>query len=411
MRVLLTDGSGLTARQCATILAAAGHAVETVSSDPLCLCRFTRHVRRVHRVQDFAADPFGWLEATLDVYARGRFDVLLPTQEQVAVLAAVPERLRAAGVAAAVPPFEALSRVQDKLAAFATLRELGLPQPPASVVASAAELADWRAFPVYLKTPIGTASTGVRRVESAAGLADLPGSWGAAADATGLLAQQQVAGPLVMVQSVFDRGQLVAFHATERLREGPRGGASHKRSLELPAVRDDLGRLGQHLSWHGALSADVIAGPGGPVFIDINPRLVEPVNAGRAGVDLVGPLLDLARGRPVTIQPPGTAGVRTHQLLLGVLGAAAGRGTRAAVARELLDGGTRRGGYRGSEEELTPRPGRDPRGLVLLAVTAATVLIRPAAWTLFAGGSVTAYALTPAAWEAIREHSSLQARQ
>ena len=53
--------------------------------------------------------------------------MLLPTQEQVAVLAAFPARLAARGVRTAVPGFEALCAVQDKLSAFATLSRLGLP--------------------------------------------------------------------------------------------------------------------------------------------------------------------------------------------------------------------------------------------------------------------------------------------
>ena len=44
---------------------------------------------------------------------------------------------------------------------------------------------------------------------------------------------------------------------------------------------------------------------------------------------------------------------------------------------------------------------------MLLAVTSATVLVRPATWTLFAGGSVTSYAVTPDAWDAIRQHSDV----
>ena len=99
MKVLLSDGSGLTSRQCATYLSAAGHAVEVLAPDPLCLCRFTRHVSRVHRVPVYGADPFGWLGAALAVYRTGRFDVLLPTQEQVAVLSLAAGQLAAAGVA------------------------------------------------------------------------------------------------------------------------------------------------------------------------------------------------------------------------------------------------------------------------------------------------------------------------
>ena len=55
MRVLLSDGSGLTARQTAAQLAtpAPGH---LLSPDPLCLARFTRRVHRVWRVPAYAAE-------------------------------------------------------------------------------------------------------------------------------------------------------------------------------------------------------------------------------------------------------------------------------------------------------------------------------------------------------------------
>ncbi len=57
VRILLTDGSGLTARQTANRLWAAGHQVEALAPDPLCLCRFTRHVHRIRRVPAYGPDP------------------------------------------------------------------------------------------------------------------------------------------------------------------------------------------------------------------------------------------------------------------------------------------------------------------------------------------------------------------
>jgi hypothetical protein len=134
------------------------------------------------------------------------------------------------------------------------------------------------------------------------------------------------------------------------------------------------------------------------VFIDINPRLVEPGNAWRSGVDLVAVLLEVARGGVPPIQPPGRAGVATHQLLLAVLGAGAhGRGRRG-MASEILAALARRGPYRGSAEELTPLRG-DPRALVPVLLAAGAMLARPALWRWFVGGSVGSYALTPSGWE------------
>src|SRR6476659_7864468 len=136
MLILLSDGAGLTARQCATVLARAGHRVEALSPAGLCLCRMTRHVRRVHDVPALGRDPSGWLEAALHVAARRGADVLLPVQEQVAVMAMARDRIEAAGLATAVPGFAALAEVQDKVSAFRTLARAGVPQPAAAVAAS-----------------------------------------------------------------------------------------------------------------------------------------------------------------------------------------------------------------------------------------------------------------------------------
>ena len=315
--------------------------MEALSSGGLCLARMTRHVRRVHQVPAVGRDPFGWLDAALGIAARQRADLLLPVQEQVAVMSLARERIEAAGLATAVPEFGALAQVQDKVSAFATLTRVGLPQRPAVVAATAAELegAAELGLPAFVKTPIGTASAGVWRVTSREALRRLAaaceGRGAFRQGQGGVLVQRAVAGPLVMVQSVFARGELVAYHACQRVREGASGGASHKLGLDLPEAREHLATLGAGLRWHGALSADVIDGPAGPVFIDINPRLVEPVNALESG------------------------------------------------------------------EELTPGGGDRLAG-VPVALTALATLIRPAAWRYFAGGSTGAYSLTPAAWEELR---------
>src|SRR4051794_2279527 len=124
--LLLTDGTGLTSRQVATQAAAAGHHVDVLAPTRLGPASFTRHVRRVRRVPAFGREPEAWLEACLDVLRGGVYDVLVPTQEQVAILARDAARLP---VACPVPSFEALGRVQDKVAQARTLATLGLPHP------------------------------------------------------------------------------------------------------------------------------------------------------------------------------------------------------------------------------------------------------------------------------------------
>ena len=402
MRILLSDGSGLTARQAAGRLATTGHEVEVLTPDPLALTRFTRSVRRLHRVPPYGADPLAWLDAALSVWATGRFDLLLPTQEQVAVLAACADRLAASRVSTVVPDFAALSALQDKVSAHRTLDRLGLPQPPTAVVRDVGGLRTWDRFPAYVKLPIGTASRGVVRVEDADGARqladglDVDGAFGRG----GVVVQVALDGPLVMVQSVFDRGRLIASHANLRVREGAGGGASHKESVDVPEVRDHLEALGADLAWHGALSMDAILVDGRPRYIDVNPRLVEPGNALRSGVDLVGPLVELALGGAPLAQLPGVPGVRTHQALLALLGAARRRCPRRAVLGEVAAVVRRDGDYRGSVEELTPVRG-DLRAVLPATVAVAAVLVHPPSWRYFASNATTNYALSPDGWQAL----------
>jgi biotin carboxylase len=402
VRVLLSDGSGLTARQVATQLGAAGHEVEVLTPDRLALARFTRHVTALHAVPAYGANPLRWLDAALAVVSRSRrrFDIFLPTQEQVAVLSAFDGRVRGVGVGLAVPRFAALLEVQDKLAATRTLTRLGLPIPESVVATSGEELLALARPPVFVKTPIGTATLGVRRVEDAASLPELAEALARerAFDLGGVLLQRPVTGPLVMIQAVFRDGALVASHANLRVREGANGGASNKRSVDLPVVRQHLSTLGQALAWHGALSLDAILTPDGPCYIDVNPRLVEPGNAWRSGVDLVDVMLRISMGDSPTPIPPGRSGVRTHQLLLAVLAAAA-RG-RTAVFGELLDAARGQGPFQDSQEELTPLRA-DPLSGVPLGLASLTTLVLPGAWRRFASGAVSNYALTPRGWQQI----------
>jgi glutathione synthase/RimK-type ligase-like ATP-grasp enzyme len=394
MRVLLSEGSGLTSRQVATRLGALGHHVEILSSTPFCLTRFTRHVRALHEVPRFADDPIKWFEAANRIATARSIDVLLPTQEQVAVLSALRARLAAKTV---VPDFAALRRVQDKVAAWRTLHEIGLPQPLSVVVRSKDELARIAQFPVFVKRPISTASTGVQRATSADQLVAAAAALGLGAEE--LLVQSQISGPLAMVQALADRGRLVAHHANLRVVEGIGGGAAVKESVELPTLADHLERLVRALDWHGPISMDVIVSENGPQIIDVNPRLVEPINAHLAGVDLVGAMLELAQGGHPPTLPAGRAGVRSRQLLLTVLGAAL-QGSRRAVLSEFMTALRGRGAYDHAVEELTPVRG-DPIAAVPLVLAVLATLINPSLCRMFHKGGTGPYALTPDAWRKI----------
>jgi len=307
-------------------------------------------------------------------------------------------RHRTVNVATVVPAFESLRRVQDKISAFRTLQAIGIPQPESVVAKSADNLIGLGRFPVFVKRAISTASAGVRRAASPAELEVAAAALGLGASE--VLVQAQVSGPLAMVQALADNGRLIAHHANLRVREGVGGGASIKESIALPMMSEHLEKLVASLHWHGPLSMDVIVTRRGPIAIDVNPRLVEPMNAYLSGVDLVGAMLDLARHAHPPAQAPSKAGVRSRQLLLAILGAAQQTRSRTAVARELVRALRKRGEYAGAVEELTPIFG-DPIGAIPVIAAAVSTLAWPPLWQSFHSGAVGSYALAPETWREI----------
>jgi hypothetical protein len=116
---------------------------------------------------------------------------------------------------------------------------------------------------------------------------------------------------------------------------------------------------------------------------------------------MVSALLAVALRRSVAPSPPSRPGVRTHQLLMAILGAAQRTGQRRSVMTEIVRALSHRGVYRGSREELLPWRG-DRRTVVLpLAATLAT-LVRPDFWRFFTDGAVSGYALAPQGWHQLR---------
>jgi predicted ATP-grasp superfamily ATP-dependent carboligase len=403
-KILLSEGSSLSSREAITALGLAGHRVELVSSNPICLGRFSRFVNRVHRAPASGADPDGYLAAVIEIIKTANIEALIPVHEQAYLFAAARKQLPA-GLGIALADFEAFEQVQSKTRLADLLTQLKVTQPATEIIRSANEFAVERPYPFFVKAAFGTASAGVWRVgdtrQRDALLLQLEAH---NAFADGLLVQAAVTGALERTQGVFDRGRLVASHIYRQVVEGPGGGDVLKISVVSAAVRDTVMRIGQALKWHGALSFDYIRDDATktPHFIDANPRLVEPMNAWLSGVDLPGALLRISLGETPPVQPDGRAGVLTRLGLMGLLDAARQRDRRRDVLREigLLAAGA--GRYRGSREELVPLL-TDPWCAIPLAVVVARLLRAPAAAARFSDTTVAAYSLTPSAIRRLRE--------
>jgi glutathione synthase/RimK-type ligase-like ATP-grasp enzyme len=407
-KILLSEGSSLSAREAITALGLAGHRVELMSHDSLCLGRFSRFVDRVHVAPASGADPDGYLAAVLDVVKRRAIDALLPVHEQAYLFAAARNRLPS-GLGIAVADFAAFEQVQSKASLAELLARLNVPQPATELVRLAAEFAADRPFPFFVKAAFGTASTGVWRVNDVrqrdALLARLE-PLGALAE--GLLVQAAVTGTLERTQGVFDRGRLIACHIYRQLAEGPGGGDVLKLSVVRQDIRDIVARIGEALRWHGALSFDYVSDAAAiPYFIDANPRLVEPMNAWFSGVDLAGALLQVSLGETLKPQRAGRAGVLTRLGLMGLLDAAKRRGRRLDVLEEIALLATGSGRYRHSREELVPL-WTDPWCAIPLGIVIPRLLRDPQAVDSLSQNTVAAYSLTPQAVHRLRawQHSA-----
>jgi predicted ATP-grasp superfamily ATP-dependent carboligase len=402
-KILLSEGSSLSSREAITALGLAGHRVELVSSDPLCLGRFSRFVSRVHRAPASGADPDGYLKAVIEAVESSGIDALLPVHEQAYLFAAARRQLPA-GLGTALADFDAFEQVQGKAGLAELLTHLKVPQPATGVVRSASEFAADRPYPFFVKAAFGTASTGVWRVRDARQRDALLLQFEQHdAFADGLLVQAAITGALERTQAVFDRGRLVASHIYRQVVEGPGGGDVLKISVVSPAVREIVERIGQALNWHGAIAFDYILeqATGTPHFIDANPRLVEPMNAWLSGVDLPGALLQISLGEAAPVRPDGRPGVVTRLGLMGLLDAARRRHHRTDILREIGSLAFGSGRYRGSREELVPLL-TDPCCAIPLGVVLAKLLHAPAAAARISDGAVAAYSLTPAAIRRMR---------
>jgi hypothetical protein len=391
LRVLLSEGSSLTAREFVTCLGPAGFHVELVDPDPLCVARFSRWLRKAHRCPRSGDDPLGYLAVVKQVVAERQIDVVLPTHEQAWLFAAARDLL--SGVPIAVADIAAFRRVQSKLEFARLTDELGLPQPRWRLVRSESDLAA-PAFPYWLKTPYSTAGRGVQLVTDehsrAAAARDLFDKDGAP-----VMAQEPAHGQYGQVQGLFDHGHLVAVHTSVQLGTGIGPSAAARLSVDHPLPRRHIAILGEALTWHGGLTLDYLHEQGSPQYIECNPRTVEPANAAASGVNIPELQTRLTMGEQLPSPPQtGVGGVQTHGTIALLLGAAAYGGGRQAVITEMIRAVARRSYYRASTEQLTPIL-RDPPSVAPLAFVLARALTSPRKATETASKAVARYSITP----------------
>lgn len=403
-RVLLSEGASTSAREAITALGLKGCHVEICDPDAHCLGCFSRLIQRFHRCPGLSVAPEAYLAFILDLISSGRFDVLLPIHEQGYLFASIREQI-SPHVAVALPSFESYDRVHNKIGFSQLLTELGLPQPDTRFLQNSKDLAGIERFPLVLKASVGTASRGTWIIRNTTDLAHVMREIDDADASDGpLILQELVHGSVEHAQAVFCEGRLVGVHMVRQLIQGAGGGPALKQSIRRPEVRAHLAKLGERLRWHGALSVDYIIGEDRqiPLYIDCNPRLVEPMSAWLAGLDLIDLLVRVSLGEAPSGVLESREGVRTHLAMQALLGCALRSGSRWEILRECWRLIVKRGPYAGSREELTPAA-FDWLSVIPAVATALLLLAYPAAARNLPRRGWGSHLLTPSTVHQIRK--------
>lgn len=406
VRILLSEGSSLSARQTITALGRCGYILDVCDPNALCIGRFSRFVRHYYRCPAVGTDHLGYLAFVLQHLTQERYDVLLPVHEQAFLFAKMRDRLPAS-VGVAIADFGAFLQVQGKVAFARLMDRLSLPQPLTHIIRTRAELETIDRFPCYIKTDYSTAGQGVWRVTNRAERdhAAIELAQKGLLDGTReIVVQEEAPGVLCQTQAVFAHGHLLAVHCTQTRGVSVGGGHAARMGVDHPQVREHLVALGQALEWHGPLALDYLFddATGRPTYIECNPRLVEPMNATLSGVNLADLTVRVALGEVEDSANPqcGRPGIRSHSLMAILLGVADHGGSRRKLLRTIVQNIRGRGIFAGSSEDLTPVR-MDPPSLIPLGVVGGQLLLHPHATHHIATGTVNAYSLNATTVETI----------
>jgi hypothetical protein len=210
-----------------------------------------------------------------------------------------------------------------------------------------------------------------------------------------MMAQQPAVGQYGQVQGVFDRGRLIAAHTSVQRGVGMGGSAAARLSVDHARPREHIAALGEALQWHGGLTLDYLREDSAPLYIECNPRTVEPANAAASGVNLPELQVRMTLGQELPSKPGiGLAGVRTHGTIALLMGSASRAASRRSLLSEIRDAIVKRGLYAGSAEQLTPLL-RDPPSFAPAAFVAARLLLTPRGAAAIAGQAVASYSIGP----------------
>ena len=385
-RLLFLEGSSLTSRETLTVLLKEGYKVDVLSPDKFSIARFSRLTHRIPTV-DVNRFPVDYLKQVNQLLHQKNYVAILPTHEEAWLLASgkkfLPTRLPVA-----LADKEQFEKLAGKIAFAEISDQLNLPIPKWERVEKLESIS--LPYPYWLKADHGTAGRSVYKITNKEDLARAASVL--LANDEKWMVQQDIKGEYGQVQAIFNHGKLLAVHSSIKVASGAGGSAAARLSIGSEITKKHVEKLGSYLKWHGSLTLDFIRARHQFYYIECNPRMVEPANAYKAGVNFPKMMIELSKGS--CSQPDiciGKSGVKTHSLLALIIGTTERTKSRRKILQTI--------GHwlfkSDSEEVLTP-VWKDFLSFIPLAIITIRLLINPRSVTKLVNNTVKHYSVEAA---------------
>ncbi len=338
LRVLVSEGNSTSAREAITILGLSGHHVEVCDPSRIASRGSRDWSGRFIAARGCGTIRPGFWPSSKDCSRPESSTCCCRRMNRGFCLRGVRERL-SDSVGLALPDFASYRVAHSKAGFSRLLDQLGLPQPPTRIVKSETELRAAMRFPSVVKTSVGTASRGIWFVrnedELESVLRDL--------SAQGLSASERRSPTKCWCRILsrasparrkrcFATADCSAFTAIGKSLPAPVAAKRSSKARAAPTCAPVWPRS-ESISPGTAPCRSITSWPmhATPLLIDCNPRLVEPMSAYLAGIDLVGLLLAVSLGQTPEPVPASRDGVRTHLAMQALLGCASRGGSRREI--------------------------------------------------------------------------------
>lgn len=385
-KILITEASSLTSREMLTVLKNSSYDIDILSSNSFDISRFTSITK--HRFQMENPNNYhDYFYKLNEICKKNNYFAVLSGHEEIWMFSAGDKYIQ--HLPLIYSSISSFDQVQGKIDFAVLCDSLNIQQP---CWIRGDKLTDDIPFIGWMKSNYGTAGRGVYKVNSCEDIKK--GYDFFQMEKEDLMYQEHIQGEYGQVQAISLNGKLVAVHSSIKTAEGYGGSAAARLSIDTTPLLESVTRICSYLNWQGGITFDFIRKDDQYYFIECNPRMVEPGNAAKSGINFPEIIISIITGtynkKDIQI---GKVGVKTHSTLAIMLGTAYNTKKRIPIISVLFNSLFHRGRFKGSTEVLTPIK-NDLKSILPIVVTLVKLLCNPNTADTVSGSAVSNYSIS-----------------